>query len=111
MGSITDSKDEQDEWSQMFLQADSKKVEVDSKSKAIQFTNLGNTAYMGELYLGAPVSQKVSNIIFDTGSSVLAVVSKSSKNCPQTDDVESPCEYYDHLASQASIERETDVNK
>lgn len=43
--------------------------------------NLGNMQYQGELYLGAPVSQVIPDIAFDTGSLILAIMSKKCNNC------------------------------
>lgn len=36
---------------------------------------------MGDLYIGAPHSQNFSNIVFDTGSNLLAVMSRNCKDC------------------------------
>ena len=53
------------------------KVE-DHEFDAIKMNNLGNMAYMSELFLGAPHSQKIERIVFDTGSDILAIM---STNC------------------------------
>ena len=47
----------------------------------MNLVNSGNMAYMGELFLGAPLSQKITDIIFDSGSDVLAVASSDCINC------------------------------
>ena len=64
---------------------------------------------MGELYFGAPLSQKITNIIFDTGSDVLAIMSKGCENCPKPDIVTG--DYYDLVSSEASVEGAKDVNQ
>ena len=52
----------------------------------MSLVNDGNMAYMGELYMGAPISQKITDIIFDSGSDVLAVMSTNCVNCFYEDD-------------------------
>lgn len=47
----------------------------------MNLVNDGNMAYLGELYIGAPLSQKITDIIFDSGSDVLAIMSTNCKNC------------------------------
>ena len=75
----------------------------------MKLTNIANTAYMGELYFGAPLSQKITNIIFDTGSDVLAIMSATCQNCPAED--EATGHYYNRVDSKASVQRESGVNE
>lgn len=67
-----------------------------------QLTNSGNMAYMGELYIGAPYSQKITDIAFDTGSDILAIRSARCQDCPKDHE---RLRYYNNNTSKASVER------
>lgn len=75
----------------------------------MKLMNVGNTAYLGELYVGAPVSQKLTNIVFDTGSDIFAVMSNTCKNCPKAD--ENTGNYYDKLISRAAHSQKKSANE
>lgn len=57
-------------------------------------------AYKGLIYLGAPESQGPFEIVFDTGSDKLAVMSRNCPTCPKG---LGSRDYYDEFMSMASV--------
>jgi hypothetical protein len=51
-----------------------------SESAAISLTNINNQQYVGNMYFGNPKQEMT--VQFDTGSSVVYVLTDKCKNCP-----------------------------
>ena len=68
-------------------------------------TNSQNLSYVGELYMGTPIPQKV-RAIFDTGSANPWILSKEAAE--KDEDYESLSHPYDHLISKSYVEPSDD---
>ena len=73
------TKDEE-EFLKVLIDRHSRKDIVIEDGIRLEITNILNTQYIGQIYLGSPVSQP-AKVIFDTGSNWLTVTSDLCDKC------------------------------
>ncbi len=73
------TKDEE-EFLKALIDRHSRKDIVIDDGIRLELTNILNTQYIGQLYLGSPVSQQ-AKVVFDTGSNWLTVTSDLCDSC------------------------------
>ena len=71
---------EEEEFLKALIDRNSTKDIVLDSGIRLEMTNILNTQYIGQIYLGSPFSQQ-AKVVFDTGSNWLTVTSDLCEKC------------------------------